>query len=321
MAYILRLVSGPASFPRPEVRPGLPPAHQTQLATGEFGGVLLQGTIWDEAAMRGPDGATVLYKDWPEPQFGYGDLLYRTTSGAATGPEATAAEVAFIIDKLLRGRAGKVADVACGAGRIAFALAALGVEVVGFEPIEEPLAAARAAAGQHIYRVPPVFELMRPETLASAKHLRQYLASLCIFNCMGYKLEPEADEAHMGQMFGLVAPGGTLSFDTRSYEYQKDHYGKEPVTVIDSMTDPVGNVLLIETTKYCPADKLAAEEKVTLNGKLLQWMTYGWNMHPTKKVEEMLLAMGGVNARHIDDRYSSQGEEGERTRFLVDRPV
>jgi len=121
---------------------------------------------------------------------------------------ATEDEVAFVIRHVGLRPGRTVADVPCGTGRHATALARAGFVVTGFDLSEAALLRARSrahAAGLpiHFHRSDMLeFELEAPSD-----------ALICMGNSIGY-FEPELTRKVLGRFASALQPGGRLILDT-----------------------------------------------------------------------------------------------------------
>jgi SAM-dependent methyltransferase len=127
---------------------------------------------------------------------------------AMVPPEATAADLDFVLRQIGAAPPARLLDLPCGAGRHALGLAARGYEVTGVDLSDEAIARASAAAAglparfvradMRAYRAPAPFD-----------------AILCLGNSVAY-----FDVAGMAAFFaGLAAnlrPGGRLILDSYS---------------------------------------------------------------------------------------------------------
>ena len=126
---------------------------------------------------------------------------------AAVPPEATAAEIDFLV-RATGLRAGhRVLDVCCGSGRHVLPLARLGCRVTGIDVSAEAIAhARRSAADERLevdLRVGDVRNLPADERVDLA---------ICMGNAFGY-LDHAATQVFLADLARIVVPGGALVLD------------------------------------------------------------------------------------------------------------
>ena len=126
---------------------------------------------------------------------------------AAVPPEATAAEVDFLIRTAGLRPGGRVLDVACGSGRHAIAFAARGHRVTGLDVSTEAIGFAAAAAVD----AGLALDLRVGDMRALPTEVRADLA-ICMGNAFGY-LDHAGTERFLADLAGIVVPGGTLVLD------------------------------------------------------------------------------------------------------------
>lgn len=123
-----------------------------------------------------------------------------------------AAEARFLHDALAlhaRGSTRRVLDLACGTGRHALALEALGHEVTGVDHSRSMLAVARArAAAAH-----SLVRFEEGDLRALALDGAPYDAALCLFDSIGYVAENEALGRTLRGIFPNVRAGGLLAVE------------------------------------------------------------------------------------------------------------
>jgi len=125
-------------------------------------------------------------------------------------------EIPFLVEKLSAAGACRVADVACGTGRHAAALAREGFKMTGFDP--DPLLLDRArkgswSAGEELEWVEASFSTLprrRPEPD------RLFDGVLCLGNSLSL-IPPDNVPEAFENMAGLVGPGGVLVVHTLNY--------------------------------------------------------------------------------------------------------
>jgi 2-polyprenyl-3-methyl-5-hydroxy-6-metoxy-1,4-benzoquinol methylase len=125
----------------------------------------------------------------------------------AAAPHLTAADVAFVQDRLGLAPGSRLLDVPCGSGRHSLALAALGHRVTGVDISAEAVGHARRAAQRQGLDVRFVVADMRdiPRT-------GDFDAVLCLGNSFGY-LEPADLVVFVAATAAALRPGGGLVVD------------------------------------------------------------------------------------------------------------
>lgn len=125
----------------------------------------------------------------------------------AIPPEATAADVAFIEQRLELQPGSRILDVPCGSGRHTLALAARGHHLTGLDISPEAIDHARAQATTEGLDV----EFHVADMRAAASY-GQFDAALCLGNSFGY-LDLAGTEAFARSLAQAVRPGGRLVID------------------------------------------------------------------------------------------------------------
>jgi cyclopropane fatty-acyl-phospholipid synthase-like methyltransferase len=123
-------------------------------------------------------------------------------------PEATAADIAFVLRHLGTKPPARLLDVPCGAGRHSLALARLGFDVAGFDLSEEAIGRAAAAAAAE--SLPARFR--RADMRAFAAEAA-FDGAICLGNSLAY-FGPEGMAAFLGRLAASVRPGGRLVLDS-----------------------------------------------------------------------------------------------------------
>jgi SAM-dependent methyltransferase len=118
-------------------------------------------------------------------------------------PKRTEEEVDFILSQIDLPPGGRVLDVGCGAGRHCIALAQRGYRVVGIDPSEAMLAAARARASTAGVDVD--FHQVRGEDYTSQE---AFDAAVCLFTTLGQVEGGSDNSALVGRTAEALQPGG-----------------------------------------------------------------------------------------------------------------
>lgn len=122
-------------------------------------------------------------------------------------PEATAADLAFLLRHLALPAGASILDVPCGAGRHALALARLGHRVTGVDLSEDAIARARAQAESEGLDARFVRADMRDLPAGGA-----FDAVACLGNSVGYFPAAET-AAFLGALASRLRPRGRLVLD------------------------------------------------------------------------------------------------------------
>ena len=126
---------------------------------------------------------------------------------AAIPPQATEAEIDFLVRTVGLRPGDSVLDVCCGSGRHALELARRGDRVTGIDVSAEAIAYARRAAGDERLAV----DLWVGDVRALPTDVRADVA-ICMGNAFGY-LEHAGTQAFLADLAAIVRPGGALVVD------------------------------------------------------------------------------------------------------------
>jgi D-alanine-D-alanine ligase len=118
-------------------------------------------------------------------------------------PQRTKAEIDFLLSKTSIPRAGFILDMGCGFGRHSIELARRGYNLVGVDPSQAMVEAARKASTG--LANPPQFFRTRAEDYQTD---RRFDGIICLFTTLG-QIEVEQDNRQLvGQAANLLKPGG-----------------------------------------------------------------------------------------------------------------
>jgi len=126
---------------------------------------------------------------------------------AAVPPEATDAEIDFLVRTTGLRPGDNVLDVCCGSGRHVLALARHGYHVTGIDVSAEAIAYARRATAAEGLTV----DLRVGDVRTLPTDVRTDVA-ICMGNAFGY-LEHEGTQAFLADLAKIVRPGGALVLD------------------------------------------------------------------------------------------------------------
>ena len=122
-------------------------------------------------------------------------------------PEMTAADIAFLVEKLPLTSGAAILDAPCGSGRHSIALARLGHRVTGIDVSAEAITFARRAAAAEGVDVSFQVGDMRSVPLTTA-----FDAAVCLGNSFGY-LDIAGTRAFLAALAQAIRPGGALVID------------------------------------------------------------------------------------------------------------
>ena len=127
-----------------------------------------------------------------------------------------AREIPFLQKILSDGGARSVADVACGSGQHAIALAKLGFRVTGIDPDRSLLDRARAAARAEEVEVEWIEASFSDLERHVARGGQRYDAIVCVGNSLALVDGDELPRA-LSNLAGLLSPGGVLVLHTINF--------------------------------------------------------------------------------------------------------
>ena len=161
----------------------------------------------------------------------------------AVPPEATAADVAFITDRLALPPGSRILDVPCGSGRHSLALAEAGHRVTGVDISEEAIGHARRAATTAGLAVTFVLSEMRAIPQGGT-----FDAAICMGNSFGY-LDLAGTGEFVAALAGAVRPGGGLvvDFNAAAESILPGYTG-------EARTFHTGDITVDATTDYDPVE-------------------------------------------------------------------
>jgi SAM-dependent methyltransferase len=143
----------------------------------------------------------------------YYDVWFRRGASGEARPERTAAEIAFLEEKLALPPDAALLDLACGHGRHAIELARRGYRVTGLDISASHLALAREAAAAEGVTVGWVEADMRD--LPSGP----FDAAINLYSAFGYLESDAADQQVLDAVGRVLRPGGRFLLETRNREH------------------------------------------------------------------------------------------------------
>ncbi|MGD8752890.1 MAG: methyltransferase domain-containing protein [Anaerolineales bacterium] len=195
-------------------------------------------------------------------------------------PERTAREIDFILSQIDLPPGGQVLDVGCGTGRHCIELARRGYHVVGIDPAEAMLSAARHATAEAGVTVE--LRQVRGEELAE---WGTFDAAICLFTTLGQMQAGEDNRALLERVAQALQPGGFLALEVP----QRDWVAQNLKT-----NERIGegeNYTLV-TRRFEPAEKAVLERftRVSPQGERVYRLRYRLFNHP--ELENLLVRAG-----------------------------
>lgn len=127
------------------------------------------------------------------------------------------------------GGARTLADIACGAGDFAIAMARGGLTVTGVDQSPEMLALARAAADRSGVRVTWLEQDMRELRLPAPVD-----AATCLYDSLNYLVDERELRRAMGAIAASLRPAGLFLFDMNTIRGLATHWGNRVWIIQDS---------------------------------------------------------------------------------------
>jgi SAM-dependent methyltransferase len=223
-----------------------------------------------------------------------------------------AREMPFLIERLNRAQCTRVADVACGKGVHALALAEAGFEVTAIDPNRDLLgeAAALAASKDRSIRFEAAAFHALPGALEGA-----FEAAVCLGNSLSL-VEPESLQGAMAGLAGLLKPEGVLILHTLNYamlsERGKDPWG--PVRVLDN-----GSLIIKGFLPRIPAPwdaVLIHLERDENQGWRMKPVRFQLHPHTVSEIEEAG-AHAGLALQALTGGFGDESPEDSKSADLV----
>jgi SAM-dependent methyltransferase len=232
------------------------------------------------------------------------DRHYRRFWQAELGAERLARERALALELggLAPGR--RVLDVACGWGRMSYALAAAGLDVTGVDISDQLLAEARAA-----------------ESTTSVKFVRADMRDLaafrgfdCVllwFTSFGY-FDDETNRRVLSEAFECLVPGGRLLIETRHWDRMRRRF--EPVTV-----RAAGDDLLIEYHTYAAETGVQETRQILLVGGRRMERTAAVRRYGFPELKTLCRLAGFTAVRGYDENGRPLAADSDRCVVVATR--
>jgi SAM-dependent methyltransferase len=195
-------------------------------------------------------------------------------------PERTAREIDFILSQIDLPPSGCVLDVGCGTGRHCIELAQRGYRVVGIDPAEAMLSAARRAAAESGVTVG--LRQVRGEELTERE---TFDAAICLFTTLGQMKANDDNRALLERTVQALRPGGFLAVEVPQRDWAAhnlktdERFGE-------------GENYTIVTRRFEPAEKAISEHftRVSPQGERVYRLRYRLFNHP--ELENLLVRAG-----------------------------
>lgn len=201
-------------------------------------------------------------------------------------PERTSAEVDFVLAHTQLGQGGLVLDVGCGPGRHSIELSRRGYAVVGIDPSQAMIEAARQRAEDA--GTAPEFIPVRGEEFSDP---RKFNAVICLFTTLGQldqKDDPPlvlADHPLLNRIARLLMPEGVFILEVPQRGWvianlkESDRFGgEERYTAIQRSYDPMHKIVTEIFTLVSPD----SERRYTLR----------YHLYAQKEIERLLINAG-----------------------------
>ena len=216
-------------------------------------------------------------------------------------PERTAEEIDFMLGITGIKRGDRILDIGCGAGRHSIELARRGYDVLGIDPSEVMVAAAKERAAEE--RVNPDFRQMRGEDL---NYEGQFDLALCLFTTLGQVNDQEDNHQLLLNAFRSLRSGGHFIVELQQPGWVEAHLKtEERLGSGESYVD-------VERS-YDKQNKLVTEvfTRISPSGEQMYMLRY--RLFNKDEIEQLL-----ENAGFSEIKFY---EGYERTPLVADNPV
>jgi SAM-dependent methyltransferase len=219
---------------------------------------------------------------------------------AVMPPQATTADVDFVVHVAALSPGARILDVPCGSGRHSLELARRGCRVIGLDVSAEAIAHARdTAAAQHLDLDLQVGDMGALPTAMEVD------AALCLGNSFGY-LEHAGTQRFLAGLHAVIAPRGTLVLD----------YGAVAESVLSHMSDvapmEAGGIVAVAVNEYDAAHGRLLTSFTFRRGSQEQRGTAVQYVYTAAEVARLVAAAGFVDVELYGDV--------DGTRFALDSP-
>ncbi len=227
---------------------------------------------------------------------------------AAVPPEATAAEIDFLVRTVGLQPGDSVLDVCCGSGRHALELARRGYRVTGIDVSAEAIAYARQTAADEGLAV----DLRVGDMRALPTDMQADLA-ICMGNAFGY-LEHEGTQAFLADLSTIVRPGGALVLD---YGFAAE--SMLPGVALEEEPMTIGGVEATSVNTYDVAESRWLTEMTFRRGDEVHRGTSVQHIYTVAEVARLVAAAGFPDVERYGDPDGSPYRLGSTRLLLVAR--
>jgi len=227
---------------------------------------------------------------------------------AAVPPEATDAEIDFLVRTTGLRPGDSVLDVCCGSGRHVLALARRGCRATGIDVSAEAIAYARRAADDEGLAV----DLRVGDVRTLPADVRADVA-ICMGNAFGY-LEHEGTQAFLADLAKLVRPGGALVLD---YGFAAE--SMLPGVALDEEPMTIGGVEVTSVNTYDVADSRWITEMTFRRDGEVHRGTSVQHVYTSSEVGRLVAAAGFGDVERYGDADRSPYRLGSPRLLLVAR--
>jgi SAM-dependent methyltransferase len=227
---------------------------------------------------------------------------------AAVPPEATEAEIDFLVRAVGLQPGGSVLDVCCGSGRHALELARRGYRVTGVDVSAEAIGYARRAADDERLSV----DLRVGDVRSLPTDVRADVV-ICMGNAFGY-LEHTGTQAFLADLAGIVRPGGALVLD---YAFVAESV--LPGLELDEEPMTIGGVEVTSVNTYDTVGSRWLTEMTFRRGDEVHRGTSVQHVYTVAEVSRLVAAVGFPDVERYGDADGSPYRLGSPRLLLVAR--